>query len=57
MPEEITRRVKFDQDYEVRDHRAGTPEAEKYKRGKTVKMVASSAAHFVARGLAHYVGK
>lgn len=55
MPEEIKRKVKFLRDYEVQDERAGTAEAEVYKRGKQVALGARSALHFVTRGIAEFV--
>ena len=57
MPAEIKRRIRFVEDYEVKDHRAGTSEAERYKAGRRVTVADSSAAHFVARGVAVYDDK
>ena len=52
---EITRKIKFVDDYEVDDARKGTDRAEKYKKDQVVpKMNQASAAHFVSRGLAEY---
>lgn len=51
---EITRLIKFTRNYEVRDHRAGTSEAERYKPGQKERLPERSAAHFVARGVAEY---
>jgi hypothetical protein len=51
---EITRRIKFTRDYEVKDHRAGTARAEAYKAGAGKTLPERSAAHFVARGVADY---
>lgn len=55
MPEEIKRKIKFLQRYEVQDHRAGTDRAEQYKAGRIVYLPERSAAHFVSRGVAEYV--
>lgn len=49
--------VKFVRDYEVQDERAGTPDAEKYRKGQRAALSASSAKHFVARAAAVYIGK
>lgn len=47
--------VEFTRDYEVQDERAGTEDAESYKKGKRKSMPVSSAQHFVSRGAAVYV--
>lgn len=52
---EIIRKIRFTRDYEVKDHSAGTAQAEKYKAGQTLKLAEASAAHFVSRGAAEYV--
>ena len=51
-------KIKFVEDYEVQDEKAGTDEATKYKKGKVVSMNEAAAAHFVRGGRAvYYKGK
>ncbi|NOX39766.1 MAG: hypothetical protein GXP05_04430 [Alphaproteobacteria bacterium] len=51
---EVKRKIKFNQRYEVKDHRAGTDKAIVYKKGQERTMNEASSAHFVARGVADY---
>lgn len=52
MPQETSVRVQFTRDYEVQDERAGTAEAERYKRDQKVTLPMASAQHFMSRGAA-----
>jgi hypothetical protein len=52
MAAEIKRKIRFTRNYEVKDFRAGTSEAEAYKAGKIYEIAETSAMHFVARGVA-----
>lgn len=47
--------IKFTRDYEVQDERAGTDDAERYRKGQRKSFALSSAEHFVSRGAAVYV--
>lgn len=48
--------VRFVQDYTVQDERVGTPDEETYKKGDRKALVPTSAAHFVNRQIAVYIG-
>ncbi len=44
--------VKFTQDYEVQDEKAGTAEATRFKKDQRKKLPLASAKHFIDRGKA-----
>lgn len=48
-------KVRFLEDYTVKDERRGTPQAESYQKGKTYTLSAASATHFVTRGRAEII--
>ena len=49
-------RVKFLETRVVQDERVGTPDEEKYVKGKTYSLAAASANHWIKRGAAEPVG-
>lgn len=51
---DVTRKIKFLLQYEVKDHQAGTNSATIYKKGQVRRMNERSAAHFISRGVAVY---